>query len=58
MIFNFDTKDKNIGNRGYIGTLILWIYRIYQRYIDGYFGKKISIYLKLIKIYKNIRKAS
>ena len=30
----------------------------YIRYIDEYFGKKISISLKLIKIYKNIRKTS
>ena len=58
MTFNFDTKDKNIGNYGYIDILILRIYRIYRKYIDGYFRKKISIYLKLIKIYKNIRKAS
>ena len=49
------TKDENIGNHGYIGTSIL---RIYRRYIDGYFEKKISINLKLIKIYKNIRKTS
>ena len=27
------TKDENIGNYEYIGTLIL---RIYQRYINGY----------------------
>ena len=27
-------------------------------YIGGYFGKKISIGLKLIQIYKNIRKTS
>ena len=33
-------KDENIRNHGYIGTSILPIYRIYQRYIDGYFGKK------------------
>ena len=32
--------DKNIGNYGYIGTSILRIYRIYQRYIDGYSEKK------------------
>ena len=48
-------KDENIGNHGYIGTSIL---RIYRRYIDGYFEKKILINLKLIKIYKNIRKTS
>ena len=49
------TKDENIGNHGYIGTSIL---RIYRRYIGGCFEKKISINLKLIKIYKNIRKTS
>ena len=32
-------NDENIGNHGYIGNLILWIYRIYQRNIDGYFEK-------------------
>ena len=32
------TKDENINNHGYIDASIL---RIYQRYIDGYFGKKI-----------------
>ena len=32
--------EENIGNHGYIGTSILRIYRIYRRYIDGYFGKK------------------
>ena len=31
------SKDKNIGNHGYINTSILWIYR---RYINGYFEKK------------------
>ena len=31
------TKDENIGFDGYIGTWILRIYRIYRRYIDGYF---------------------
>ena len=30
-------KDENISNHGYIGTLILQIYRIYQKYI-GYIG--------------------
>ena len=30
-------KDENIGNYGYIGNLIL---RIYRRNIDEYFGKK------------------
>ena len=38
------TKDENIGNHEYIGTSIL---RIYRRYIGGYFGKKISVGLKL-----------
>ena len=28
-------KEENIGFDGYIGTLILWIYRIYRRCI-GY----------------------
>ena len=32
------TKDKNIGNHGYIGNLIL---RIYRKNIEGYFEKKI-----------------
>ena len=36
----FITNDENIGNHEYIGTSILRIYRIYQRYIGGYFGKK------------------
>ena len=48
-------KDKNIENHGYIDTSILWIY---HRYIGGYFEKKISINVKLIKIYKNIIKTS
>ena len=49
------TQDENIGNHGYIDTSIL---RIYQRYIDGYFGKKILIGLKLLKTHENIRKTS
>ena len=40
--------EENIGNHGYIGTSILRIYRIYQRYIGGYFGKKIGR-LKIVK---------
>ena len=32
-------NDENIGNYGYISTLILWIYR---RYIDGYFEKNFN----------------
>ena len=35
----FETNDKNIGNYEYIGNLILWLYRIYRRNINGYFGK-------------------
>ena len=31
------SKDENIGNHGYIDTLILRIYRIYRGYI-GYIG--------------------
>ena len=46
-------KDENIGNHGYIGNLIL---RIYRRNIDGYFGKKILIGKKLIKTHKNVKK--
>ena len=41
------TKDENIGNHGYIGDISADILK-----------KKISISLKLIKIYKNIRKNS
>ena len=37
MILEEIPKDENIGNHGYIGTSILWIY---WRYIGGYFGKK------------------
>ena len=33
--YQVSTKDENIGNHGYIGTSILRIYWIYQRYI-GY----------------------
>ena len=33
-------KDENFGNHGFIGNLILRIYRIYRRNIGGYFGKK------------------
>ena len=35
--FSVAAKDENIGFDGYIGTWILRIYRIYRRYIDGYF---------------------
>ena len=49
-------NDENIGNHGYIGNLILRIYRIYRRNIDGYFGKKILIGKKLIKTHKNVKK--
>ena len=34
---------KNIGFDGYIGTWILQIYRIYWRYIGGYFYMNIDI---------------
>ena len=34
------TNDENIGNHGYIGTSILWIYLIYRRHIDIYFDTK------------------
>ena len=44
-------KDENIGNHGYIGTLILQIYR-------RIFWKKISVSLKLLKIHENVRKTS
>ena len=44
------TKDENIGNHRYIGISILWIYRIYQRYIGGYFEKK---YINELKIDEN-----
>ena len=50
-------KDENIGNHGYIGTSILRIYRIYRRYIGGYFGKKYWC-LKLLKTHENVKKTS
>ena len=34
-------NDENINNHGYIGNLILRIYRIYWRNIGGYFEKEI-----------------
>ena len=55
-------KVENIGFDEYIGTCILWIYRIYQRYIGGYFFMNIDISkinkntLKFIKIfYKSVK---
>ena len=36
-------KVKNVGFDGYIDTLILRIYWIYQRYIGGYFYINIDI---------------
>ena len=36
-------KDENIGFDGYFGTWILRIYRIYRRYIGGYFYMNIDI---------------
>ena len=38
-----ETKDENIGFDGYIGIWILRIYRIYRRYIGGYFYMNIDI---------------
>ena len=46
------SKVGNIGFDGYIGTCILWIYRIYRRYIGGYFFINIDI----SKINKNTLK--
>ena len=37
------SKVGNIGFDGYIGTCLLWIYRIYRRYIGGYFFMNIDI---------------
>ena len=37
------TKVKNINFDEYIGIWILWIYRIYRRYIGGYFYMNIDI---------------
>ena len=51
--FKLQGNDENIGNHGYIGNLIL---RIYRRNIDEYFGKKNLIGKKLIKTHKNITK--
>ena len=45
-------KVGNIGFDGYIDTCILWIYRIYLRYIGGYFFMNIDI----SKINKNTLK--
>ena len=42
-------KDENIGNHGYIGISILWIYR-------WIFWKKKSVGLKLLKTHENVRK--
>ena len=56
------SKVGNISFDGYIDTCILWIYRIYQRYIGGYFFMNIDISkinkntLKFIKIlYKSVK---
>ena len=55
-------KDENIGFDGYIGNWILRIYRIYRRYIGGYFYMNIDISeinkntLKLMKtLYKSVK---
>ena len=45
-------KDGNIGFDAYINTWILWIYRIYRRYIGRYFYMNINI----SKINKNTLK--
>ena len=42
------SKDKNIGNHGYIGTSILQIY----------WKKKNLVGLKLLKTHENVRKIS
>ena len=56
------TKDENIGFDGYIGNWILRIYRIYRRYIGGYFYMNIDISeinkntLKLMEtLYKSVK---
>ena len=43
VVHSVASKDKNIGFDGYIGTWILRIYRIYRRYIGGYFYINIDI---------------
>ena len=55
-------KDENIGFDGYIGNWILRIYRIYRRYIGGYFYMNIDISeinkntLKMMEIlYKSVK---
>ena len=55
-------KDENIGFNGYIGNWILRIYRIYRRYIGGYFYMNIDILeinkytLKLMEtLYKSVK---
>ena len=55
-------KDENIGFDGYIGNWILRIYRIYRRYIGGYFYMNIDISeinkntLKLMEtLYKSVK---
>ena len=42
-ISSFLSKDENIGFDGYIGTWILWIYRLYRKYIGNYFYITIDI---------------
>ena len=51
-LMSVSTKVGNIGFDGYIGTCILWIYRIYRRYIGVYFFMNIDI----LKINKNTLK--
>ena len=59
---NADPKDGNIDFDGYIGSWILQIYRIYQRYVGGYFYMNIDISeiikntLKLMEmLYKSLK---
>ena len=43
MLYAIAIKDENIGFDGYISNWILRIYRIYRRYIGGYFYMNIDI---------------
>ena len=47
--------DENIGNHGYIDNLILHIYWIYWRNINGYFEEKKLICHKLIKLHGYVK---
>ena len=48
--------NENIGNHVYIDNLILQIYWIYWRNINGYFEEKKSICQKLIKTHGYVKK--